>query len=467
MLAQRKRTLLSSTLRSLLVVTTGAALGNVLPGCGSSTSDSGMPGAGAGATSTAGTSSGGSVASGGASSANGGATTASGGTSTAGAGAGTTAGGNAGSGAGGTTAGGTSGAAGAANGGSAGSGAGGMGGKGGAGGSSAGAGGATSRCDTPPAASALVGWASQSGMGVTTTTGGGNATPKVVTSVSDLISAVSGNTPKVVYVKGVLAAGKIPIGSNTTLVGLCGAEIHGHVGISNVSNVIVRNIAIVGYGSGDCALDPDFTPVVGCSSGNDAVTITNSAHHIWVDHCDISDGTDGNLDTTQGSDFVTVSWTKFHYKPRTDNVGNDSTGAGGHRFSNLIGGADSVPIDVGHLNITWHHDWWADNVNQRMPRSRAGKIHMFNNLFTAKGDSYCSNAGQDANLLVENSVFDSVAAPFAISQNGTIVSKGNVFNNTSGLKTGTGNGFPMAPYAYSLDATGDLEATIEANAGPH
>ena len=461
MLAQRKRTLLSSTLRSLLVVTTGAALGNVLPGCGSSTSDTGTPG---GTTSTAGTNSGGSVASGGAMNTSGGT-----GTAGVGASAGTTAGGSTGSGAGGTANGGASGSVGAATGGSAGSSAAGMGGKGGAGagGSSAGAGGAPSSCDTPPPASALVGWASQSGMGVTTTTGGGDAAPKVVTSVSELIGAVAGNTPKVVYVKGVLGAGKIPIGSNTTLVGLCGAEIHGHIGVSSVSNIIVRNLKIVGYGSGDCALDPDFTAVVGCSSGNDAVTITSSAHHIWVDHCDISDGTDGNLDITQGSDFVTVSWTKFHYKPRTDNVGNDSTGAGGHRFSNLIGGADSVPIDMGHLNITWHHDWWADNVNQRMPRSRAGKIHLFNNLFTAKNDSYCSNAGQDANLLVENSVFDSVAAPFAISQNGTIVSKGNVFTNTTGLKTGTGNGFPMAPYAYTLDPTSNLEATIEANAGPH
>jgi pectinesterase len=91
---------------------------------------------------------------------------------------------------------------------------------------------------------------------------------------------------------------------------------------------------------------------------------------------------------------------------------------------------------------------------------------LFNNVFTAKGNSYCSNAGQDANLLIENTVYDGVAAPFALSQNGTIVSKGNVFTNTTGLKTGSGNGFPMAPYTYTLDATGGLEATVEANAGP-
>jgi pectate lyase len=296
--------------------------------------------------------------------------------------------------------------------------------------------------------------------------GGGSAMARPVTTLAALNAAAAGNTPAVIYVQGVLAPGKVVIGSNKTIVGLCGAEVHGHVDVSNVSNVIIRNLKIVGYGVGNCALDPSFDATVGCSSGDDAMTIQNNSHHIWVDHCDISDGTDGNLDTTSGSDFVTISWTKFHYTPRTDTGGSDSTGASGHRFSNLIGSGDNVTTDIGKLNVTWHHDWWADNVNQRMPRSRAGKIHLFNNVFTAKGDSYCSNSGQDANLLVENTVYDGVAAPFAVSQNGTIVSKGNVFTNTTGLKTGSGNGFPMAPYPYTLDATGNLEATVEANAGP-
>jgi pectate lyase len=36
----------------------------------------------------------------------------------------------------------------------------------------------------------------------------------------------------------------------------------------------------------------------------------------WFDHCDISDGSDGNLDITNGSDLVTVSWTQFHYSTK-------------------------------------------------------------------------------------------------------------------------------------------------------
>jgi len=299
-------------------------------------------------------------------------------------------------------------------------------------------------------------------------TGGGNATPVTVSNVTLFGMAVAGNSPAVVYVSGVLGAGKVNIGSNKTVVGLCGAEFHGHLAVSNSTNVIVRNLKIVGYGVGNCALDPDYDSSVGCSSGNDAVTIENNAKNVWFDHCDISDGTDGNLDTTSGADLVTISWTKFHYTPRTDPTGNDSTGAEGHRFSNLIGSADNVAGDTGHLNITWDHDWWADNVNQRMPRSRAGKIHILNSLFTATGNSYCSNAGQGAQLLVEGTVYNGVKAPFQVTMNGILAapSGSNLFTNTSGTTTGSGASFGPT-YTYTVEAASGVQAAVMAGAGPH
>ena len=342
-----------------------------------------------------------------------------------------------------------------------GGGAAGKGGMSGAGGSAG-----TGDCTTPPAASALIGWAAESGMGVPTTTGGGTATPEIVTTLAAFSSAVSGTGAKVIYVKGKLAAGKVKIGSNKTIVGVCGGELHGSLGINGSSNVIIRNLTIVGYGVANCSLDPDYDSTVGCSSGNDAVTVNDQSHHIWFDHCDISDGTDGNLDITKGADYVTVSWTKFHYSPRTDSSGNDSTGAAGHRFSNLIGAADNVSGDKDHLNVTWHHDWWADNVDQRMPRTRAGKIHLFNNLFTATGNSYCSNAGQGAALLVENSVYSNVKAPFQIDSTSVgLVSKGNTFPGSSGTMAGARSAF-TPPYSYTPDATDSVQATVQANAGP-
>jgi pectate lyase len=328
--------------------------------------------------------------------------------------------------------------------------------------SSAGAG----NCMIPPAASAVQGWAAVDGMNQNGTTGGGDLAPKIVTTLADFTQAVGGTAPAVIYLNAVLEATGIAIGSNKTIVGVCGAELHGHVGFNHAANVIVRNLKIVGYGVGDCTKDPAFDPVVGCSSGADAVSISSASHHIWVDHCDISDGTDGNLDINAGSDFITISWTKFHYSPRTDNVGNDSTGVNGHRFSNLIGSGDNVPEDVGHLNVTWHHDWWADNVNQRMPRTRRGKIHVVNNLYTPVGDSYCTNSGFEAHLLVENNVYAGVKNPLSPDANGDMLARNNVFDKTTGTTMANGTGF-TPPYTLAPEATDKLANAVMTGAGPH
>jgi pectate lyase len=352
--------------------------------------------------------------------------------------------GSVGAGGGGSGVSGTSGAAGTSSAGGT------TGGSAGAGGSAAGsAGSGPTDCTTPPAPSTLVGWATE-GSG---TTGGGNQTPIVVTTAEQLTQSIAGDGPAVIHVSGSLS-GNFNIGANKTVIGICGAEIHGHIGISAVSNVILRNLKVVGY---NCTDSP-----ASCRDGADAIGILGGAHHVWVDHLDVSDGSDGNLDVTQGGDFVTVSWTKFSYSSmRTDPVVGDS----GHRFSNLIGASDTDTRDPGHLNITWHHCWWADNVDQRMPRSRRGQIHLFNNLFTAAGNSYCSNAGQDAKLLVQNSIYSGVNSPLQITQNGTLRSEGNEFPGSSGNQNGSGNGFTPT-YSFTLDPVAGLEAAIQAGVGP-
>jgi pectate lyase len=350
----------------------------------------------------------------------------------------------------------------ATGGGGAGSSAGGMAGKGGAGaggkasgGAGAGGTGGSGGCTTPPAPSALVGWASVNEMNQNGTTGGGTTAPVTVTSTANFNTNASGTAARVIYVMGSLS-GNFSISSNKTVVGLCGATLQGHVSISNAVNVILRNIKVVGNNCSDSPQD--------CSGGADAISITNNSHHVWIDHLDVSDGSDGNLDTNAGSDLVTVSWTKFSYSTRrTDPM----AGASGHRFSNLIGSADNLPGDVGHLRVTWHHDWWAQNVDQRMPRTRYGNIHVFNNLFTATGNSYCTNAGIQTHVLVENNAYVGVNRPLAPDANGDMLARGNLFTNTTGGgTTANGTGF-TPPYQYSLDATANLQATVQAQAGPH
>jgi pectate lyase len=420
---------------------------------------SGGSGGGAGGdASGGGTASGGRTASGGAPSSSGGASGASGGP---GGGAGRTGDGGAAASAGKGGAGARGGAGGSITS------SGGMSGRGGSVGS-----GGSGACAIPTA-DPVVGWAALSGG----TTGGGAAATTTVTTLAAFTTAVSGNDASVVVVKGVLSAGSVRVGSNKTIAGVCGAEIHGHLEINGSSNVIVRNLKIVGYGVGNCALDPGYDASVGCSSGDDAVTV-QGASHIWFDHCDVSDGTDGNLDIVNGSDYVTVSWTKFHYTPRTDNDGDDSTGAAGHRFSNLVGGSDSKTSDAGKLNVTWHHDWWSDNVVERQPRVRFGKNHLFNNLWSSAASSYCVRAGIQAQILIESSIFSGVKSPHEFNGSGTTSDKAtanitagasNAYPNSTGTKDTGGGGpaYTSAGYPFTAEPIDELEAAIRSGAGPH
>ena len=334
-------------------------------------------------------------------------------------------------------------------------------------------------CDVPPAASPLVGWAAAPGSDLDTTTGGGNATPQTVTTLEALQAAVEGDDPAVIFVRGTLTPGDLQIGSNKTIVGLCGAEIHGHVEIREAQNIIVRNINIVGYGVGDCALDPGFDATVGCSSGDDAISVQRNAHHVWFDHCSVRDGTDGNLDVSNAANFVTISWTKFSYTPRTDLVGDDSTGAAGHRYSNLVGGTDSPSTfdDAAALNVTWHHNWWADNVVERQPRIRFGQNHLFNNYYNSLTTNYCVRAGIDANILLEGNFFDGVDDPHEFNNAADELTANiqaddsNVYLNTTSDRS-VGGGGPPAPalpydYAAALEDAAGIPAAVTSGAGPH
>ena len=282
-------------------------------------------------------------------------------------------------------------------------------------------------------------------------------------------AAVGGNSAAVVYVKGTLAQGAVTIGSNKTILGCSeGATINGHIQMTGSSNVILRNLNIVGY---NCA-PPDVDVSAGgqCQNGQDAVTVERGNTNLWFDHDAISDGSDGNLDMTHAVDFVTVSYTKFFYSDqRTD---PNDTGAAGHRFSNLIGHSDSnATEDTGHLNITFHHDWWATYAMERMPRVRFGKVHLFNNLYTATGNNYCIGVGVSANVLNEYNAFVNVNTPIdttSYSDSASIAkSSNNLYSGTTGQAVADLQPALVftPPYIYTPEAASAVAADVEANAG--
>ena len=304
------------------------------------------------------------------------------------------------------------------------------------------------------AAEPCIGWASVS----PGTTGGGTVDPIDVATLAEFSSQVAGTVPRVVRLTQSIR-GSVSIASNKTILGAPGVVFTGHLGLTGSSNVIVRNLTVVGYNCSDSPSD--------CSDGEDAISVNGGAHHICFDHCDVSDGSDGNLDITDGADYVTIGWTKFRYSSQRPDPAN----ANGHRFSNLIGSSDTATGDTGHLEVTIHHSWWADWVNQRMPRARFGQVHLFNNLYTSANDSYCVGVGVGANIRLENNVFIGVRTPIDTTSYydaaSVAASFGNTYTSTTGGRAdlNAANVF-TPPYDYTLDAANGVEAAVRSGAGP-
>ncbi|HEX3480815.1 MAG TPA: hypothetical protein VHT91_37625 [Kofleriaceae bacterium] len=302
------------------------------------------------------------------------------------------------------------------------------------------------------------------------TTGGGAAAGQLVTTLSQFNTAAKGTTAAVIFVSGNLGQGTATIGSNKTIIGCSGTNptLSGHVSVKGATNVIIRNINIVGF---NCR-PPDVDTSSGgeCQDGQDAVTVDNS-RNVWFDHDAVSDGSDGNLDVVHGSDFVTISNTKFFYSSARSDP-ND-TGAAGHRFSNLIGGSDgNGSQDTGHLNITWVHDWWAQNVVERQARVRFGKNHFFNNLWTSTGNNYCIGVGVSASILTQNNAFVNVKTPINTTSfensASAIKSTGNVLTGITGTAPSDLNPGSVftPPYTFNLGMGSTTQAFVQANAGP-
>lgn len=284
----------------------------------------------------------------------------------------------------------------------------------------------------------LVGWATQNG----NTTGGAGKPTVTVDNVDDLRKyAEAGNYT--IYVKPntykVPSKSAIKVGDNVTIYGYRSAIIEQTRTSTNNEdntalnitgkNIIIRNLTFKGAGSYD--LD-----------AGDCLHVQGGVN-VWIDHVDVYDGQDGNLDVINGANYVTISWTKFHYTRASSN----------HQFSNLIGNDDKKTTDAGKLKTTLHHNWWADGTKERMPRVRYGQVHVVNNLFNSNNASYCIRAGMKADIRAENNIFIGVKNPLDYNNQATedaLVSMiGNYYENISGNTTGQGTAF-TPPYAMGI-----------------
>jgi len=287
--------------------------------------------------------------------------------------------------------------------------------------------------------------ASQSwGYAGTSVTGGGSATPTLVTSVSELKSALGSKAKNkvVIITKDLTFTSMLTIqdAQNITLMALPGVKLtsnqqdansSGILFVKRSSNVILRNLTFVGPGAYDC-------------DGNDNLCfekVTNA----WVDHCDFQDGCDGNFDNKGTTDNVTVSWCRFRYLKAPKAGG--SGGADDHRFTNLLGASSSDKPADGTYNFTWAYCWWDEGCKERMVRCRNAELHFLNCYWNSSVANYYVGP-ENAKAYFEGCTFEgkaNTAKTIFKSYGGTNACK---FVNCSG-KLPSNSGTVSAPtYAY-------------------
>ncbi|MFI6439860.1 polysaccharide lyase family 1 protein [Streptomyces sp. NPDC050759] len=226
------------------------------------------------------------------------------------------------------------------------------------------------------------------------------------------------------------------VGSNTTIVGLGDKAVlkGGSLQVRNAANVIIRNLDL--RDAYDCF--PVWQPNTGglgdWKTAYDTIWLTGSTH-VWVDHVTLSDKGhpdaaeptyfarnylrhDGLLDITNGSDLVTVSWSRF----------------ADHDKAMLIGNSDTATGDRGKLRVTLHHNQF-ESVVQRVPRVRFGQVHLYNNRYVVPGDDYRYSLGvsTESAIYAENNAFHTPghieAADLVKSWNGSALHQtGTLFN---------------------------------------
>jgi autotransporter-associated beta strand protein len=274
-----------------------------------------------------------------------------------------------------------------------------------------------------------------------TTTGGAGGPTVTVTNGSQFNAQIAMAGPRIIQVQGPITIGRVFTAANKTIIGLgTNATLLGNLNISDVTNVIVRNLRIT-------------------SPANDGITIWN-AQHVWVDHCTFYDTGDGACDMSRGSQYVTVSWCKFLYTAQVQ-----------HRFTMIADGyVDGAVTNYGYYTL--HHNWWAGRADQRMPASSYGRIHMFNNYFTSTNNSYCSNARTDAHLLSVSNYYAGVKSPLYADagSTGRIRATGNIYAGTTGIAPAAGTDTLGAdldppPYVFTADPADDVPGIVTAGAG--
>jgi pectate lyase len=257
-------------------------------------------------------------------------------------------------------------------------------------------------------------------------------TSVTVSSASALTDYISRSGQYTIYVSGTISlSGMNDVASNKAIIGVgTNARITGGgLDIDGASNVVVQNITFQG-------------------SSDDAINVQDGSTNVWINHCSFGSCSDGQVDIKRESDYVTVSWCHFY----------------NHDHCCLLGHSNSYTDDIGHLRVTYHHNFFEGEG--RNPRVRFSALcHVYNNYYN--GCDYGVASTMDAEVLVEGNYFRNVDDPclvgYGSSSDGDLVQRNNVFVNSGSPETS--GSVPSPPYSYSLDNASSIPSIVSSGAG--
>lgn len=250
--------------------------------------------------------------------------------------------------------------------------------------------------------------------------------------------------------------------NNVTFEGTPGSSANFGIKINRAKNVIVRNMTIGLLAGGG---DADAITIEGNGTNGDV-------EHVWIDHnnlfsstksdCDGAGDTefDGLIDIKKGARYITVSYNHLH----------------DHQKTGLLGSSDDDDMD---RFVTFHHNWY-ENVVSRTPLHRFGYVHLYNNYFDRILDSGI-NVRMGGVALIEANYFENASNPVTSRYSDTLgywdlrnnhvganvtwsVTEDTLANADDWQST---TAFPEAEltYDYSPDAANCVKAIVSARAG--
>jgi pectate lyase len=274
-------------------------------------------------------------------------------------------------------------------------------------------------------------------------TGGGAATPIIVTTAAEFITRAQAGGAAVITVVGTLdlSGATVSIASNKTIQGIdANATIIGGLSVgSGATNVIMRGLNVT-------------------NPAGPGLTITGAAN-VYITHNNFYDCQSNLVHVSKGATGITFSWNEFYYTPSF---------AGSHGGMQI----GETSVDAQPSSVTLHDNLWSDKCSFSMPFAVRSRVHMYNNYILAPGNTNATIVGDLAQLLSENNVYQNVNAPLSKTQfdhalaSALIHVNDNLYVSATGAAPDAGADPVFTPnYNYILHPAEAVATRITSHAG--